>query len=69
MADSKPSMKMLQRHVIPYVAIKCYELGAELLDEKEEYILSTIETNYSRDANKCCFEMFRRWLQTDTNAT
>ena len=60
---------MLQRHVIPYVATKWYELGAELFDEKEEHILGTIETNYSRDANKCCFEMFRSWLQTDTNAT
>ena len=68
-ADSKPSIKMLQRHVIPYMATKWYELGAELLDEKEEHTLSTIEINYSRDANKCCFEMFRRWLQTDVNAT
>ena len=69
MADSKPSMKMLQRHVIPLVATKWYELGAELFDEREEYKLDTIDSDHKRDANKCCFEMFRMWLQTHTNAT
>ena len=60
---------MLQRHVIPHVAIKWYELGVELFDEREEHILNTIESNHSRDANKCCFEMFRMWLRIHSNAT
>ena len=69
MADSKPSIKMLQRHVIPYVATKWYRLGAELFDEREEHKLDTIEANHKNDVDECCFEMFRTWLQTDTNAT
>ena len=60
---------MLQRHVIPYVAPKWYELGAELFDEKEEYMLNTIDTDHKKDVNKCCHEMFRKWLMTHTNAT
>ena len=67
-ADSKPSIKMLQRHVIPYVATKWYELGAELFDEGEEYKLDTIESSHKNDVNKCCHEMFRMWLKT-TNIT
>ena len=35
-ANSKPSAKRLQQHVTPHVAAKWYELGLELLDEKEE---------------------------------
>ena len=68
-ADSKPSMKMLQRHVIPYVATKWYRLGVELFDEREEHKLDTIKIDHKNDADECCFEMFHTWQQTNTNAT
>ena len=60
---------MLQRHVIPCVASKWYRLGVELFDEREEHKLDTIKVNHKNDADECCFEMFRVWLQTDINAT
>ena len=60
---------MLQRHVIPRVAAKWYQLGVELFDEREVYMLNTIETNHKTDVDKCCFEMFRKWLSTHPNAT
>ena len=68
-ADSKPSIKMLQRHVIHRVATKWFELGAELFDEAEEYKLDNIETTHVNNVTKCCHEMFRQWLRTDINAT
>ena len=66
-ADSRPSIKLLQKLVIPYVATKWFELGAELLDEDEEYKLDNIEFNHS-DVSKRCLEMFRTWLK-HTNPT
>ena len=62
-ADSKPSIKLLQRLVIPRVASKWFELGAELFDEKEEHKLDNIESSHKNDVNKCCLEMFRMWLK------
>ena len=61
----KPRLKDLQRHVIPYVATKWFQLGLELFDIEETEKLDTIEHNYSNDADKCCFQMFRIWLKTD----
>ena len=61
----KPCLKDLQRHVIPYVATKWYELGLELFDTKKVEILDTIEHNYNNNAKKCCLQMFRIWLKTE----
>ena len=54
--------------MIPNVASKWYELGVELLDEEEEFKLKIIESNYDKDVMKCCFEMFRVWLDTNSDA-
>ena len=67
-ADPKPNMKLLQRHVIPHVASKWLQLGIELFDAGEEHKLYTIESNH-KDVDKCCFEMFRLWLNTHVNPT
>jgi len=50
------------------VAAKWHELGTELFDEEEGYKLDTIESNYSKDAVKCCREMFHLWLNANANA-
>ena len=68
LADSRPSAKKLQRHVIPHVATKWYELGLELLDEKEEHELNNIKSNYGSDVKKCCLEMFLLWLNANSDA-
>ena len=62
-------MKMLQRHVIPHVATKWNELGIELFDEKDAHMLDTINPDNNKDVNKCCHEMFRKWLATYDNTT
>ena len=68
-ADSKPTIKKLQRHVIPHVVTKWNELGFELFDEEHVHMLDAIYTNHSKDVNKCCHEMFRKWLATYDNTT
>ena len=68
MADSKPTLKMLQRHVIPRVASKWFQLGLELFDEKEEHLLNNIESMQKENVDKC-LEMFRLWSMTYSDAT
>ena len=62
-ADSKPSLKLLQRLLISKVASKWHQLGVELFDAGEEHKLENIESSHKNDVNKCCFEMFRMWLK------
>ena len=69
MAGSKPTLKMLQRHVIPYVASRWFELGLELFDEEEEHMLNNIESTYKDNTDKCCLEMFRKWSMAHNNGT
>ena len=59
---------MLQRHVIPYVATEWFELGVELFNERDEYMLNTIDTDHKKD-KKRCLEMFRKWLVTYDNTS
>jgi len=64
-----PSMKLLNKHVIPLVDTKWYDLGLELLDPKYERSLDTIEKDNKDDANCSCRKMFRKWLDTCEDAT
>ena len=63
---SRPSMKDLNKHVIPLVAPRWYDLGLELLETKHERELDIIETNYRNDAVTCCRKMFSKWLETQS---
>ena len=54
--------------MIPHVATKWYELGLELLDEKQEHELNIIRYNYDSDVKICCLEMFLLWLDTNSDA-
>ena len=58
-----PTLKYLQRLVIPRVSSKWFELGIELLDESHTAKLDTIKNTYPCNFEKCCFEMFRFWLE------
>ena len=64
---SRPSMKDLNKHVIPLVATRWYDLGLELLETKHERELDIIETNYENNATKCCRKMFSKWLETQSD--
>ena len=61
----KPHLKDLQRHVIPYVATKWFQLGLELFDIEETEKLDIIEHNNNNVADKCCLQMFRVLVKTD----
>jgi len=48
--------------VVPHVAIKWYELGIELFDEKDRVKLLEIKKIHSNNLQQCCLEMFQLWL-------
>ena len=57
---------------MPYVAQLApnwYELGATLLDEKQEAQLILIQTTHGDDKKKCCLAMFQYWMCTHAEAT
>ena len=65
---SRPSMKDLNKHVIPLVATKWYDLGLELLETKHERELNTIEKDSKVEGAKtCCRKMFSKWLETQSD--
>ena len=45
------------------VTLKWYEIGLELLDSNNVVVLDVIKEKYPNDANKCCTEMFKKWLE------
>ena len=61
-------MKDLNKHVIPLVATRWYDLGLELLETEHERELDIIETNYENNATKCCRKMFSKWLETQSDS-
>ena len=62
-------MKDLNKHVIPLVATKWYDLGLELLETKHERELDTIEKDNKVEGTKtCCRKMFSKWLETQSDS-
>ena len=51
------------------IAPNWYELGAMLLDTKEESELKLIQTMHGSDVKKCCLAMVTKWMDTHTEAT
>ena len=66
---TRPTMKDINRHVIPSVATSWYSLGLELLDPEHEKSLEIIEEGNKHDIQYCCRKMFSKWLDTCDNAT
>ena len=65
---SRPSMKDLNKHVIPLVSPRWYDLGLELLETKHERELDIIETNYRNDVVTSCRKMLSKWLETQSDS-
>ena len=61
-------MKKLVPLVID-LATDWYELGAILLDEREEAQLKVIESTHGNDVKKCCKAMLRYWIDNHPEAT
>ena len=50
------------------VITKWYDVGLELLDS-DNGALDVINKNYPNDNEKCCTEMFKKWLQCRPDAS
>ena len=61
-----PTLQQLNAHVRRQAAVHWKDLGIELLDVD---LISIIECNDSRDVERCCTNMFKLWLKTDTKAS
>ena len=62
-------MKLLNKYVRDKVASHWYYFGLELLEDEYIEQLDIIEKNHPGDVQRCCIEMFKYWLQIDTEAT
>ena len=49
------------------IATHWSNLGAQLLEEKHANKLDIIQENHRGDVERCCTEMFKHWLNVDTN--
>ena len=68
---SKPKLDDLNKLVRPKVAKKWQDLGIELLSAVENGVakLDIIRDNYPKDAEACCTEMFKYWLDNADDAS
>ena len=60
-------MKDLNKHVVPLVAARWYDLGLELLETRCERELDIIEKD-NNGAKTCCRRMFSKWLETQSDS-
>ena len=67
--SSRPILKDLVNRVLPHVAVKWYDLGLELLDPVNEHELEIIEKDVRDDAKMGCRKMFKKWLDSDEEAS
>ena len=66
--DEPPTMKqLLQLMRDTPISAKWFDLGEELLEN--DTALSAIEANFKGDVDRCCREMFKKWLDTNPNAS
>lgn len=71
LVDDHPSLLHLNNHVVSYVATKWKDLGEILLhpDIVDTQCLEIIEKDNPGNVKACCNSMFKKWLDTDTNAS
>ena len=65
----RPLLKTLHDHVVMKIADRWKDLGLQLLQSDQQYILNIIATNHSNDAVKCCKCFLKKWLETAPDAT
>ncbi|XP_065908214.1 uncharacterized protein [Dysidea avara] len=51
------------------VGTKWYDLGIELLDDKDCDKLDAIQSDHSKDVSSCCTQMFKLWLNLQPSAS
>ena len=64
--SDRPSLKALCDHVVNSVAGKWRDLGVQLLSSD---MVDIIAANHPHDVVSCCKSVFKKWLETITDAT
>ena len=69
MLDGRPQLKELKGFMKSEgdVITKWYNVGLQLLDSDNK-ALEVIKKDYPNDNEKCCTEMFKKWLQCRPDA-
>jgi len=57
------------RHVRKLIAPKWYDVGLELMEEKDVEELRVIKTDYDTNVSKACEEMLELWLRKKPEST
>ena len=63
-----PALKYL-RCVRDLIANRWYDIGLELLEQKDEKAVNIIKKNNAGNITECCIEMLELWLNRQSNAT
>lgn len=66
--SDKPTLESLNNHVRDEIAPQWYDFGKQLLEDEYVDKLDDIEKNHPGDKERCCTEMFRYWLEVDSEA-
>ena len=62
---NKLTVKQLNNHVRPKVSMKWSDLGVELFGDADK--VDIIKRDHPNNAEMCCTEMFKVWLQRDND--
>lgn len=63
-------MRDICDYVIPHITgNKWYNLGLQLLNDKDEPFLSSLKADQRKNTEEMCTEMFRHWLTTEKKPT
>ena len=67
----QPQLKDLYEHVVPSVADKWWDMGVHLLHPTliDGRALEVIAADHSHRVEECCKSMFKRWLETQRDAS
>ena len=66
--NDKPAIELLINYegkIAPY----WHNLGMQLLKERQVHHLDIIQQNHLANNERCCTEMFKCWLDVDTEAS
>ena len=66
--SDRPALKYLT-YIRDLIADKWYEIGLELLEQKDERAVRIIKNNNNRNIIECCTEMLELWLKRQPKAT
>ena len=67
----RPQLKDLYEHVVPSVADKWRDIGVHLLHPTliDSRVVEVIEAKHPHNIEECCKSMFKKWLETQKDAS